>query len=45
MHRNAVPAPPIIEIQHSHTSNFTKMLGGPQPPVMKLKANAHFRHL
>jgi len=30
---NAVPVPPIIEIQRSHTSNFIKMLGGPQSPV------------
>ena len=29
-HGNAVPAPPIIEIQHSHASNFIKKtLTGP----------------
>jgi len=30
---NAVPAPPIIEIQRSYTSDFIKTLGRPQPPV------------
>jgi len=28
---NAVPAPPIIDIQRSHTSNFIKSDQGPKP--------------
>ena len=30
---NVVPAPPIIDIQRSHTISFIKTFGGPQPPV------------
>ena len=30
---SCVHAPPIFEIQRSHTSNFIKTLGGPQSPV------------
>jgi len=31
--RNAVPAPPITEIQRSYTSKFHTNARGPQPPV------------
>ena len=39
---NAVLAPPVIEIQHSHTSNFTETLEGPQPPVVGPKVMYSF---
>ena len=42
---SAVPAPPIIEIQRFHTSDFIKTLVGPQPPVWGPKADVQFPHL
>ena len=42
---NAVPAPPIIGIQRSHTSSFIKSDQGPKPPVWRPKADVQFPHL
>ena len=42
MQGNAVAVPPIIEIQHSHASNFTKTLMDPQPPIGGPKADVQF---
>ena len=43
---NAVLAPPIIEMQHSHTSNFVnRNARGPQPPVGGPKAVVQFPDL
>ena len=45
MQGNAVPAPLVIEIHHSHTSDFIKTPRGPQTPVSGRKADAQFPHL
>ena len=42
---NAVPVPPIIEIQRSHASSFIKTLVAPQLPVRGPKADVQFSHL
>ena len=45
MQGNAVPVPPIIEIQRSHASSFIKTLVAPQLPVRGPKADVQFSHL
>jgi len=37
--------PSVMEIQRSHTTNFIKVLEGPQQPVWGPKADAQFSHL